>query len=205
MKRLPVAATLLTLIMLPILVGLGVWQLERRTWKEGVIAAAHSAERQPPLAGRDLADALASGAPLSFRRAVLACRPGPARPAGIRGGESAAGDAGYFVLFDCADPSAPGVVAVAGWTQLPMANALVLPARLAGRLVARSDAASPAASAYLLVAQDPVPPLAAPRLPSGEDLPNNHLAYAIQWFAFALTLAVVYLVFLLRWRRDRAP
>ena len=205
MKRLPLAATLLTLVMLPILLGLGVWQLQRRAWKEGVIAAAATAARQPPLAGRDLAGALAAREPLSFRQAVLACRPGPARPAGVRGGESAAGDAGYFVLVDCGDPSAPGVMAVAGWTQLPTSDNLMLPGRLAGRLVARSDAVSSAAPAYLLVAQDPVPPLAAPRLPSGEDLPNNHLAYAIQWFAFALTLAVVYLVFLVRWRRDREP
>ena len=198
MKRVPIAATLLTLIMLPVLLGLGVWQLQRRAWKADIIAASETAARQPPLARRDLADALASGAPLSFRRAMLACPPGPATPAGVRGGESADGDPGYFVLVDCADPAAPGLLAVAGWTPRPLAAPLRLPAGLSGSLVVRSDTAPTERARYLLVVRDPVPPLGAPRQPSGADLPNNHLGYAIQWFAFAFTLAAVYLLYLRR-------
>lgn len=205
MTRVPVAATLLTLIMVPVLLGLGVWQLQRHAWKQGVVTAAAIAARQPPLAGRDLAAALASGAPLSFRRAVLACRPGPSRPLGVRGGESAAGEPGYFLLVDCADPAAPAIVAVAGWTQRPVTAPLTLPGKIAGTLVLRSDTLPGAPARYWLVAASPVAPLGAPRQPSGADLPNNHRSYAIQWFAFAFTLAAVYLVYLRRWRRAREP
>jgi cytochrome oxidase assembly protein ShyY1 len=123
----------------------------------------------------------------------------------VRGGESAGGEPGYFVLVDCADPAAPGLLAVAGWTARSAAPPLRLGARLDGILVARSDGAPGAPQRYLLVARNPVPPLGAPRLPSAEELPNNHLAYAIQWFAFAATLAAVYLLYLRRWRRERAP
>jgi len=38
--------------------------------------------------------------------------------------------------------------------------------------------------------------------PSMEQIPNNHLSYAIQWFAFAIIALVIYFL-ALRWRTDR--
>ena len=41
--------------------------------------------------------------------------------------------------------------------------------------------------------------------PDPGDLPNNHLAYAGQWFLFALAAAVIYVLALRRRRRDATP
>ena len=39
-------------------------------------------------------------------------------------------------------------------------------------------------------------------VPFHPDLPDNHLAYAITWFSFALILMVVYVLFHLKRRPD---
>ena len=58
--------TAVTLLILPLLVGLGVWQYQRWQWKTGVLAEIDAAVSAPPLQGLDaLADATG---PLDFRR-----------------------------------------------------------------------------------------------------------------------------------------
>jgi cytochrome oxidase assembly protein ShyY1 len=44
----------------------------------------------------------------------------------------------------------------------------------------------------MLVADTPIQGLRASEVPSGADVPNNHLAYAIQWFFFAATALIIY-------------
>src|SRR3546814_12958485 len=46
----------------------------------------------------------------------------------------------------------------------------------------------------ILTADRPVAPLEASQPPSIEDIPNNHLFYAFQWFFFAAAAAVIYLL-----------
>ena len=43
-----------------------------------------------------------------------------------------------------------------------------------------------------LIASRPPPGLALLAAPDPADIPNNHLAYAVQWFLFAAVAAVVY-------------
>ena len=43
-----------------------------------------------------------------------------------------------------------------------------------------------------LVADPPVAGLQANAPPDPRDLPNNHMAYAFQWFFFAITALVIY-------------
>ena len=52
-----------------VLIGLGVWQVERLKWKEGLIAQAEAASALPPA---PLAQVLASASP-EFRRVILDC------------------------------------------------------------------------------------------------------------------------------------
>src|SRR5690606_12116985 len=62
--------TLLTLCALAILIGLGVWQMERKTWKENLIATVTARLAAPPMAGvppRDQWDAL-ERAQMEYRR-----------------------------------------------------------------------------------------------------------------------------------------
>jgi surfeit locus 1 family protein len=42
-------AILMTLVALPILIGLGVWQMERKAWKESLISAIATRTTQPPV------------------------------------------------------------------------------------------------------------------------------------------------------------
>ena len=55
-----------------------------------------------------------------------------------------------------------------------------------------------------LVAARPAPGLVASAPPSPDAIPNNHLAYAIQWFIFAGIAAVIY-VLALRRRAKETP
>lgn len=74
MKRFPVGLTLTTALALAILVSLGLWQVKRLAWKEGVlarVAALRTAPAQP--LGPLLADA-ARGADVNFRRVAFECR-----------------------------------------------------------------------------------------------------------------------------------
>ncbi len=50
----------------------------------------------------------------------------------------------------------------------------------------------------LIVADTPAPGLAPSRRPDPASLPNNHVAYAVQWFAFALAALIIYLLALRR-------
>jgi len=193
-------------LMLPVLVGLGVWQLQRAEWKEAMLAdlAANSAR---PVA------APAPGAPLSgyrFRRVVLllACEPPP--PV-VSAGRSLAGQPGYAVLVPCRradpidDPDSRVLLAI-GWGPRPdswkAASAAWPPAaghRVEGVLVERSGEPR-----WLLVARAAAAPLEPSAPPTPETIPNNHRSYAIQWFSFAGILAIVYAAFVRRWRRNLA-
>lgn len=59
--------TLVTLILLSILIGLGVWQLERATWKQGLVSAHEARISQPPVAVSSL---LSSGDELQYRQVI---------------------------------------------------------------------------------------------------------------------------------------
>ena len=53
-----------------------------------------------------------------------------------------------------------------------------------------------------IVADPPLAELGPLAKPDPADLPNNHLAYAGQWFFFALTALVIYILALRRRRRE---
>jgi surfeit locus 1 family protein len=50
----------------------------------------------------------------------------------------------------------------------------------------------------MLVADAPAPGLSASAPPDPSSVPNNHLAYAVQWFLFAGIAVVIYLLALRR-------
>jgi surfeit locus 1 family protein len=63
---------------------------------------------------------------------------------------------------------------------------------------------APAGEGARLVASPPLAGLAQLAPPDPNDLPNNHLAYAGQWFFFAATALAVYWLALRRRRQERA-
>ena len=212
-SRFPVAATLLTAIMLPVLLGLSYWQFAiRRPWKHDLIARLEAAKTLPPVTAHDYYRAMIGAADLQYRRAEADCRPGRVKPYDTKGGTSAAGGVdggvgGFLILVDCNDPvrhAKPDLVVVAGWTLRPdRVTSLDLDTHFSGTLIERPYGKEPGRPQFMLIPTTAVPPLAPSRLPTPDDLPDSHLSYAVQWLAFAVTLAGVYGIYLRQWRRSR--
>lgn len=205
--RVPLGATVLTAITLPILLSLSYWQFAiRRPWKHDLIARLEAAKTLPPVTDQDYAGALHDGANLQYRRAAVDCRPGRVKPYDIKGGTSASDEGGFLILVDCNDPArhaAPDLVVVAGWSLRPdKVTTLVLNTHFSGTLIEHPYGDAPGRPYFMLIPTTAVPPLVPSRTPTPDDLPDNHLSYALQWLAFAVTLAVIYVVYLHQWRRS---
>jgi surfeit locus 1 family protein len=182
-RRLPVIPTLIVIAAVAVMTGLGVWQLERAKWKEGLIARYAQAERLPPIEFptvplRD--DQL----PL-FRHATGICM----RAVGVRAmaGENRSGEPGYVHIVDCATGAeGPGMSVEVGWSKDP--NAKV---NWAGGLVSGIIGPDRAVRIRLVAASAP-PGLEPSAPPSLSSIPNNHRSYALQWFAFAAIALIIY-------------
>ena len=169
-RGVPLAATVLTLVMLPILLGLSYWQFAiRRPWKAALIAQLEAARSLPPVTASDYFHAMLGEADLQYRRAEVDCRPGRVKPYDVRGGTSAAGGAdggtgGFLVLVDCNDPArhrAPDLVVVAGWTLRPdRITALTLDTRFSGTLIEHPYGKDRARPQFMLIPTTAVAPLA---------------------------------------------
>lgn len=204
-RRFPVIPTVMTLVMLVTLIGLGIWQLQRREWKHALIAQLEAAQTLPPLEPADYFKAMAGDISVQYRRAELPCNPGKALPYDLKGGSSDLGDSGYLVLVSCRpNNKPPDIVAVAGWTRRPDAAQvpITIDTVFRGTIIERPYGAAEGRPQFMLIAENPVPPLAKPRLPTPQDLPDRHLSYAGTWFGLAGVLAVIYALWL---RRRLAP
>lgn len=209
MRRLPLIPTLMTLVMVATMIGLGFWQLQRREWKHDLIASLEAAETLPPLEPRDFYRSLIGLESVQYRRAVVPCRPGRVMPYDIRGGQSAAGQSGFLVLVACRDPAftrgrGPDLVVVAGFSGRPDRMPLVVDTDFEGTIIERPYGDEPGRPRFMLIPRTAVSPLQPSRLPVPADLPDSHLSYAFQWFGFATTLAIIYGIFVFRRSRDAA-
>lgn len=199
--RLPVIPTIVVAIAAAIMVGLGIWQIQRAGEKQQLLADYAHAETLPPL---DLDPLIARGTvetvPLAFRRVLVTCRSGDAAPQ-VRAGHNGEGETGYSYYVPCR-PGASGFAGRlsvnSGWSQRPDAAPHV---RIDG-LVAGMLGAIPKDGFVTLTSAKAAPPLQPSGRPSIEDIPNNHLFYAAQWFFFAAAAVVIYLLAL---RRRRPP
>ena len=202
MKRLPLVPTLMTAVMVGVMIYLGLWQLQRREWKHKLIASLEAAQTLPPVSPSEFYRAMVGAGSVQYRRAVVACHPGRVAPYDLRGGESATGESGFLVLVACSHPPGrgPDLVVVAGWTTNPSPPPLVVDTEFDGTVIEHPYDKQPDRPAFMLIPRTAVPPLSPSKRPTPDDLPDNHLSYAFQWFAFALTLAVIYAIFVIRRR-----
>lgn len=156
------------------MIGLGVWQLQRKVGKEALLAR-YAAARNLPAAPWP--------APL-FRRSEVDC---PSVTAWrTEGGRNAKGETGWLHIASCAN----GAAVVVGWSDRPE------PPRWQGGIV--QGIVAPDRGGVRLVATNAPPGLLPARPPSPEDVPNNHLFYALQWFFFAAAASVIYVLALRR-------
>lgn len=200
-RRLPILPTLITAIGVLVLCALGRWQLERRAWKHDLIARAEAAATLPPVSPTEFRAAMAGDLSVQYRRAVIGCHAGDKRPYDLRPGSSAGGTSGFYVVVSCRpNDLPPDIVAVAGWTRRADARDMVLTLdhELAGVVIENPYGDEPGRPRFMLIPDTAIAPLGRPRQPRPSDLPDNHLAYAGQWFGLAVALVVIYGLWLRR-------
>ena len=183
MKRLPLVPTLLVAAAVVVMIGLGIWQLQRLHWKQDLLARYAAAQGLPPIAFPTAPD---PAHPPLFRRASALCQ----SVAGWRAesGRNLKDEPGWVHIAACrTGAEGPGFQAVMGWSASP-GNPTWRGGPVAG--VIGSDREH----VVRLIASDAAPGLQPAKPPSIADVPNNHLFYAIQWFFFAAAAAVIYLL-----------
>ena len=203
MRRLPVIPTLVVAAAVAAMIALGIWQLQRAAWKERLLAQYSAAASMPAL---DLDPLLSRGGdalpPLAFRRVLVTCRANDVAPQ-LRGGSSRDGRGGYSYFVPCrpgADGLAGRILVNAGWSPLPDNRR-----RLSvDGIVAGNVGAVEPDRPIVVTSATATPPLVPSTGPSLDEIPNNHLLYAWQWFFFAAVAALIYLVALRRRLASRA-
>lgn len=185
-KRFPVFATLLVLAAVAVMVGLGLWQLNRMREKEALLghyAVAHGSSAPVAWPGKDEAAQMAL-----YRRSRLLCMRVTGRSA--IAGVNARGETGLAQYVECLLPDGSEARVVLGWSRDPAAQTDWNGGEVQGVI----------APGPRLVADPPLAGLEPNGLPDPSQLPNNHLAYAVQWFFFAATALVIYALALRRRR-----
>lgn len=195
MKRLPVIPTVIVALAVATMIGLGLWQLlERRPAKLAYIAQLAGNPSKPPIAFPRQPDQA-----LLFRRASAMCL----QPTGIE--VRGAGSAGFRLIAQCRTGGleGPGMVVQLGVTRDPNAKVAWSGGEVSGFISNAPDGRSAIASLFddtpqrLMLVADPVPaglPLSPNPAPDVSAVPNPHLSYALQWFFFALSAGVIYLL-----------
>jgi len=189
-RGLPLVPTLMVLAAMPILIGFGAWQLQRAQWKDALLLELAQNQDAPllELGGGPIPD----DAQFRLVRLELQCAGGLTA---LRAGRSLAGQSGYSYLVECR-AGTTAVTRDAGWNARPKPLAIpAVTATFEGRLVRGPRAR------WILVDADPDPPLEPSAPPGIGTISDNHLSYAMQWFGFAVILAVIYAIHVRRWRR----
>ncbi|WAT17824.1 SURF1 family protein [Aurantiacibacter sp. MUD11] len=189
-RRIPIIPTIFVMAAAATMVALGVWQLGRADWKAGLLDRYAAAANDPQTVAWPQNEAQVEER--LFQRSNLRCD----RVVAINGiaGRSASGQQGWMQLATCAiSGGGEGEVAL-GWSSRPDLVSWD------GGVVEGVLAPSPAGAR--IIAEPPVAGLEPLARPDPSDLPNNHLAYAGQWFFFALTALVIYWLALRRRWRD---
>jgi surfeit locus 1 family protein len=181
-QKWPVIPTILVTAAVAIMIGLGIWQLQRKEQKEAMLARYAAAEGLPAVTypAVPIRDEL----PL-FRSSSVAC----IKVLAWRSisGTSKDGKSGLAHIATCQTGGAegPGALVAVGWSARPQA-----PAWKGG--VIEGMIAPDNKQLIKLVASSPVEGLELLAKPSPEQIPNNHLLYAVQWFFFASAAAVMF-------------
>lgn len=177
LRRLPIIPTIIVLAAVATMVALGIWQLGRADEKAALIAhyEAVSADGSRVDWPRDEAEASEN----LYRLAFVDCVEVLSRR--TTAATSSEGQKGLAQVATCRLANGAEVEIALGFTREPVEG------DWQGGEVEGIIAPGPRLVAML--PQAGLQPLAAP---DPRDLPNNHLAYAGQWFFFALTALVIY-------------
>ena len=181
-RRLPLVPTLLVGLAVLTMIGLGIWQLGRAKEKEALLARYADARNLPPTSfptvpiGED-------SLPL-FRRATGFClRVTSARRTA---GTNRQGETGFVHIAECSTGAeGPGMAVETGWSKDPNAKSSWTGGQVSGTIAPDSRMRMRLVSAQGHGGREASAP------PTLDAIPNNHQAYAIQWFLFAAIAALI--------------
>lgn len=205
MKRLPVIATTVVALAVATMIALGLWQLDRLREKEAALAryAANMA-----LAATAYPQTNPADASYLFRRLSANCL--RVVHWQVTGGRLPDDRPGWRHIAACATGAeGPGLVVDMGVTPDPVAKPDWRGGPVEG--IATWEPVSTSALGQwlgkappprlMIVAETSPPGLTPSPRPDPASVPNNHLAYAVQWFLFAAIAVIIYgLVLRRRWR-----
>jgi cytochrome oxidase assembly protein ShyY1 len=197
-RRIPIIPTIIVLLAVAGMIALGVWQLQRRQEKEALIAIL----RANPVKSAISFPALPPVDPqLLFRQSSAHC---------LRvvrwhdeAGRAADGAMGSRYIAECATGAeGPGVLINMGVGPRPQLRQRWTGGQVAGWIAEEPDHRSLVTRLTektmplrpMLIARVPAPGLKPAAPPRVDDIPNNHLAYAVQWFLFAGIALVIYVL-----------
>ena len=202
MKRVPILPTIIVTLAVAIMIALGLWQLLiRLPQKEAQLAQLAANPSRPPIAFP-----IAPDDSLLFRRTAATCLEVTSVD------RNGAGGAGYRLIANCRTGTAgPPVKVQLGTTRDPVKQVAWAGGAVSGWISHAPDATPLGARLFsqpprqlLLVAERPAAGLSPNSRPDIGLVPNNHLAYAGQWFFFAAIAAVIYVLALRRRVRPQA-
>ncbi|GMN14662.1 SURF1 family protein [Altererythrobacter sp. MTPC7] len=186
-KKLPLIPTIIVLVAVLVMIRLGFWQLDRADEKDAMLARyAGAGEIAAPVRYPRSEEA---AEPVLYRRSSVECERVVERRA--TAGTSERGAKGWAQIARCELAGGGETEIALGWTRAPGGP------QWTGGQVTGIIAPGPR-----LLADPPRAGLIALAPPDPADLPNNHLAYAGQWFFFALTALVIYFLAIRRRLRD---
>jgi cytochrome oxidase assembly protein ShyY1 len=195
MKKLPLIPTVVVAAAIAVMIGLGVWQLRRAGEKEALIDRYAAAAGRPPVAwpaqpGRH--------EDLFYRRAAGFCT----EVTGWRaiGGRNREGQAGWSHIAACRTGGleGPGMQVDMGWSRDHRTPEGWRGGEVTGTIAPDRD------HGIRLISDAAAPGLQPSARPNPQDVPNNHMLYAWQWFFFALAAGVIYALALRRRQADVA-
>ena len=223
--RFPWGLTIVCALAFALLVSLGVWQVQRMRWKEGLIAEAEAAATHPPVPVMDVYRPRHE-----FRRVIIDC-PGLATAPFVEMKTIEDGEVGVRLISACALPSKPFVTLVdRGFVSetisaRPPVSSSTAPVRIIGqlRMPPKPSEFAPPPDGEVFYARDHLAmgralgvrewlahPMIYATTSSNPDwlalkpsappaaFTNNHLGYALTWFGLALALAGFYIALLRR-------
>lgn len=206
MSRLPVLPTIIVGLAVAAMIALGVWQLRRADEKAVVLKTLGANQHLPPIAF----PAIPIGDGLLFRKASTFCLSVTGWT--TQSGRDDKGNSGWRKIAQCrTGAEGPGFQVQMGIGSDPNAQPVWKGGKVRG-YITHAPSSDPlivtmlgggGPKSLMLIADAPLPGLRANPAPDLSAVPNNHLAYAVQWFIFAGIAVVIYLVALRR--RTLAP
>jgi surfeit locus 1 family protein len=207
-RPVPILATIIVLLLAGIMVALGMWQLKRHEEKRTAIAQMQANLSRPPTSFPALGPVPGYA---MFRKSSVQCLyvSGWSVEAGI----AADGSRGFRYIAQCVTGAeGPGALIALGIGGKPDLKPAWTGGRITGwitqepdhrslfsRMAGRAHALRP-----MLIASTATAGLKVSAPPRVEDVPDNHLGYAVQWFVFAALALIIYALALVRRTRTHS-